>query len=54
MAPLSGVGIDIYTPSLPVITHHFAAKASLVKLTLSVYLLGLGLGQFILVSYQTA
>ncbi|MFW0072764.1 MAG: multidrug effflux MFS transporter [Coxiella-like endosymbiont] len=47
MAPLSGVGIDIYTPSLPAITHHFAVKTSLVKLTLSVYLLGLGLGQFV-------
>ncbi|QTS83866.1 multidrug effflux MFS transporter [Coxiella endosymbiont of Amblyomma nuttalli] len=47
MAPLSGVGIDIYTPSLPVITHYFAVKASLIKLTLSVYLLGLGFGQFI-------
>ena len=43
--PLSGVGIDLYTPSLPAVTTYFATEASLVKLTLNVYLLGSGLGQ---------
>src|SRR3990167_10454126 len=47
MAPLGGIGIDLYTPSLPAITRHFSVDASLVKLTLSIYLLGLGMGQFV-------
>lgn len=45
-APLSGLGIDIYTPSLPSVTHYFSTTAALVKLTLSIYFLGYGIGQF--------
>lgn len=45
MTPLAGVGIDLYTPSLPSIKSYFDTSESLVKLTIALYLLGYGLGQ---------
>jgi len=45
MIPLSGIGVDIYMPSLPAIHHYFAAPASLVKLTLAIYTACYGIGQ---------
>lgn len=43
--PLSGVGTDLYAPSMPAIAQALHAPASLVKLTMSIYLLGFSLGQ---------
>ncbi len=45
---LMGLGVDLYVPSLPVITSFFHTNASLVQLTVSLYLLGYGLGQVVL------
>lgn len=45
MTPLAGIGIDLYTPSLPAITTHFQTSEALVKLTIAFYLLGYGIGQ---------
>lgn len=45
MTPLQGMGIDIYTPSLPHIVQYFSADPFYVKLTLAIYLLGYGIGQ---------
>lgn len=45
LAPLSGVGTDLYSPSLPAIVKDLAVPSLLVKLTLSAYLLGFSLGQ---------
>lgn len=47
MLPLAGSGIDIYSPSLPSIQHYFSTSATLSKLTITLYLLGLGIGQTI-------
>lgn len=46
MVPYGGIGIDLYTPSLPAITHYFATCSAWSKLTLAIYLLGYGVGQF--------
>lgn len=43
--PISGVGVDIYTPSLPSIMQYFHTSATMAQLSLSVYLLGFGLAQ---------
>ncbi|MCH9769994.1 MAG: MFS transporter [Gammaproteobacteria bacterium] len=43
--PLSGMGIDIYTPSLPAVMHFFDSNSGLVKFSLTIYMLGLGIGQ---------
>ena len=40
-----GLCIDIYTPSLPDIQQHFHTGAEMAKLTITIYMLGLGLGQ---------
>ncbi|MDF2885377.1 MAG: drug resistance transporter, Bcr/CflA subfamily [Clostridiaceae bacterium] len=45
---LMGLGVDLYVPSLPVITNYFHTQASLVQLTVSLSLLGYGVGQVIL------
>jgi MFS transporter, DHA1 family, multidrug resistance protein len=45
MTPLAGIGIDLYTPSLPAIMAYFHTNESLVKLTIAFYLLGYGIGQ---------
>lgn len=48
LVPLSGIGVDIYAPSLPFITKQFIANESIVKLTITVYVFGYGIGQLII------
>lgn len=45
VVPLSGVGIDIYTPSLPAMVQHFSSTRAMVQFTLVLYVLGFGIGQ---------
>lgn len=45
---LSGIGIDLYVPSLPIIASELHALKQFVQLTISTYLLGYGLGQLFL------
>ncbi len=47
IAFLMGIGIDLYVPSLPDITQYFHTHSSLVQFTVSLYMLGYGIGQFI-------
>ena len=47
MAPLGGIGIDLYAPSLPAIANYFQTSLVSVKATIGIYLLGYGIGQFI-------
>lgn len=42
---LMGMGVDLYVPSLPAITQYFNTKINLVQLTISLYMLGYGVGQ---------
>ena len=43
LIPLSGMGIDIYAPSLPAITHHFTIASSTAKLTIPIYIFSYGI-----------
>ena len=43
-----GMGIDLYVPSLPAITHYFHAPRQVVQLSISLYMLGYGVGQLFL------
>jgi len=45
LTPISGISIDLYTPSLPYIVTHFGTTATMAQLTVPVYLLGYGLSQ---------
>lgn len=45
---LMGLGVDLYVPSLPMISSYFNSPNFLVQLTVSLYLLGYGIGQIIL------
>lgn len=45
---LMGLGVDLYVPSLPQIVNYFHTKTSMVQLTVSLYMLGYGVGQVIL------
>lgn len=45
---LMGLGVDLYVPSLPMVTSYFHTRANLVQFTISLYLLGYGIGQVIL------
>lgn len=45
---LVGLGVDLYVPSLPAVVNYFHTNANLVKFTISLYLLGYGIGQVIL------
>lgn len=47
MMPLTGFGIDIYTPSFPAISAQLHIPYSAVKMTVSLYLIGLCIGQLI-------
>lgn len=47
LTPLPNLGIDIYTPSLPLIATYLHASASLVKISVSIYLITYGLGQIL-------
>lgn len=44
---ISGIGIDLYSPSLPAIATHFDIPASYAKITISTYLVGMGVGQLV-------
>src|SRR3990167_3375173 len=44
--PISGLSIDIYVPSLPAVSHFFEVDKSLAQLTITVYMIGLGIMQF--------
>lgn len=45
IVPLSGLSTDIFVPSLPALQSYFATSQSLVQLTVTAYLAGLGLMQ---------
>lgn len=45
IVPISGLSIDIYAPSLPSVAHYFNVDKSLVQLTITSYMLGLGIMQ---------
>jgi len=45
---LQGCGVDLYVPSLPVITQYFHSPAYLIQLTISLYILGYACGQLVL------
>jgi len=45
--PLSGVGVDLYAPALPAMAIAFGVSPAVIKLTISTYLIGICLGQFI-------
>jgi DHA1 family bicyclomycin/chloramphenicol resistance-like MFS transporter len=47
LAPLSCIALDMYAPSLPAITHFFHVSATISKLTMTLYLIGFGIGQVI-------
>ena len=41
--PISGLGIDIYVPSLPAVSDYFGVEKALVQLSITTYMLGLSL-----------
>lgn len=45
LIPLSGLGVDLYTPSLPAIASQFSITETLAKMTISLYLIGFSVGQ---------
>lgn len=47
LVPISQASIDIYSPSLPNITKGLNTNDSLVQQTISLFLVALGIGQFI-------
>jgi len=47
VVPLSQLAIDIYTPSLPAMQAYFAVDQHLIQLSVSVYVLCLGIGQLV-------
>ena len=48
MMPLTGAGIDIYTPSLPSMMDYFSVSQTLVQTSIGIYLIGYSIGQLIL------
>ncbi|OGO90632.1 MAG: hypothetical protein A3F10_06905 [Coxiella sp. RIFCSPHIGHO2_12_FULL_42_15] len=46
LLPISGLSTDIFVPSLPALKLDFATQQSLVQLTITAYMLGLGIMQF--------
>lgn len=45
IVPLSGLSIDIYVPSLPEVSHYFGVDKAMAQLSISAYMLGLGVMQ---------
>ena len=45
LLPLSGLGTDIYLPSLPTMSRHFGVPAAQVQLSITLFLIGYGVGQ---------
>ena len=48
MIPLLPLGIDFYTPSLPLLAHVFHAKYSMIQFSLTTLLIGFVLGEFLI------
>ena len=46
--PLAGAGVDIHVPSLPSIIHYYHASQMAVQASVTLYLLGYGIGQLVL------
>lgn len=44
---LLGMGVDIYTPSLPTVAHYFSVDSSTVKLSVFIYIVGYGVFQLV-------
>jgi Bcr/CflA subfamily drug resistance transporter len=40
--PISGLSVDIYIPSLPAMTHFFHVEKTLIQLTITLYMFGMG------------
>ena len=47
LIPLSGIGTDIYLPSMPAMAQSLGASASQIQLTLTLFIAGYGLGQLV-------
>ena len=47
IVPMSGFAIDIYVPSLPIITKYFNVSAGITQITVTVFLIAYGISQFI-------
>src|SRR4051794_25876643 len=47
MFPLLGMGVDLIAPSLPAISHSLHISNTVAKNLISIYLLGMALGNFI-------
>lgn len=45
LAPLPLAGVDVYTPSLPIITHYFSTTIGITQLSISFYLFAYGFSQ---------
>lgn len=45
--PVSGIGVDLYAPSLPYIARDLTVHAQLVQFTITIYMLGFGFAQAI-------
>ena len=45
ITPLFGLGIDLYSPSMPAIAHQFSVPEITIKLTIILYIIGYGIGQ---------
>jgi len=43
---ISGIGVDLYGPSLPAIAQYFHVNATLAKMTISIFFIGFAFGQF--------
>ena len=46
LIPASGLGIDLYSPSLPAIAIYMHCSTSLAKFSLSAFMIGFGISQF--------
>jgi len=46
IVPISGLSVDIYVPSMPAMSQYFNVDKSLVQLTITFYMIGLGVMQF--------
>ena len=45
--PLSGIGVDLYAPSLPYIAKDLAANPQLVQVSITIYMIAFGISQAI-------
>ncbi|HEV2614572.1 MAG TPA: multidrug effflux MFS transporter [Gammaproteobacteria bacterium] len=52
IVPLSGLSIDIYVPSLPAVGQYFHVSKSLVQLSITTYMIGLGMIQLFAGSFS--